>query len=397
MSLATPTTQALSDSIVAQIEGSLDQTLPLLPKAFNRVLAKVLAGVIVILYKYVGFGWLQMFVQHASWRETEVNGRAFRPLVELGRMFGVGDPRDAVRAELTVQITVLSQVGTLPASQQLVNPRTGVIYLSLAPVPLDAATKPLPIRAYADPSGNGGGGVIGNLAPGDVIEFAKAVANVSQLATVSSLDVTGTEGETEAEYRARVLRRKQRPPQGGAYADYRLWAETVAGVANVYPYKGLPGQVNVYVECVSTLDADGIPDGTLLTAVGVAINLNSGGLATRRPVNDAVNPLAITRRAFTLVVTGLDVVNEAAAQASIATGVDEHLRTREPFIVGLSVLPRRDRITQGALAGIVHELVSAAGGSVSRVTLYRDGQLIDAYTVADGEKAKLAVGGITYE
>jgi glyoxylase-like metal-dependent hydrolase (beta-lactamase superfamily II) len=58
-----------------------------------------------------------------------------------------------------------------------------------------------------------------------------------------------------------------------------------------------------------------------------------------------------------------DQPDEAAAHAAIATGVDEHLRTLEPFILGLSVQPRRDRVSQGAIAGVVHEIVAAAGGA----------------------------------
>ena len=54
MSLVTPSTQEISDDIIAGLEGALAQSIPLLPKAFSRVLAKVLAAVFVLLYKYAG-------------------------------------------------------------------------------------------------------------------------------------------------------------------------------------------------------------------------------------------------------------------------------------------------------------------------------------------------------
>ena len=92
MSLTTPTTKQISDNIISQIEATISQSVPLLPKAFIRVLAKALAGVVTILYKYAGFIFLQMFVRYASFSETTINGKTLTPLVEWGRLIGVGDP-----------------------------------------------------------------------------------------------------------------------------------------------------------------------------------------------------------------------------------------------------------------------------------------------------------------
>ena len=43
MSLLVPTTQEVSDNTIAEIELAISQTIPLLPKGFTRVLAKVFA------------------------------------------------------------------------------------------------------------------------------------------------------------------------------------------------------------------------------------------------------------------------------------------------------------------------------------------------------------------
>ena len=50
MALDTPTIAEISANIISQIEASINQTIPLLPKAFTRVLAKVLGAVFIILY-----------------------------------------------------------------------------------------------------------------------------------------------------------------------------------------------------------------------------------------------------------------------------------------------------------------------------------------------------------
>jgi uncharacterized phage protein gp47/JayE len=391
MSLQTPTTKDISDAIVAQMQSSLGQTIPILPKAFVRVLASVLAGVFMLLWKYAGFVFLQMFVRWATMEETEINGTTVRPLVEWGRLIGIGDPTAATQAEHVVEVTVLNQTGSLAALTQLVRGETGVTYQTVAAVTLNAATVQVTVRAASDQDGGDGSGEIGNLVVGDTLSFANPQANVAREVTVLSQTVTGADEEEAEAYRQRIFRRFQRKPQGGAYADYQLWAEEVAGVAHAYPYTGDPGEVDVYVEVTTDIDPDGIPTAAILTAVSDAIQLEVSGLATNRPVTAAVNCLPITRTTFDVVVTGLFVDDEAGCIQAIEDSADEYLRSREPFIVGLSVLPREDRLTGAALGGIVDSVVAAFGGTVNDVQIQQGGNTVIAHTLDAGEKAKLGV------
>lgn len=394
MALVTPTTAQIANNIIGQLETAISQTIPLLPKSFSRVLAKVLAAVYVVLYKYAGFSLLQQFVSTASFDETEVNGAILRPLVEWGRLVGVGDPLAATQAQLTLTVTVLNQVGSLAGGTQLLYAPTGVVYLTAAAVALSAPTVSVTAIASSDPNDGDGAGTIGNLEPGQILQFASSPPNVATNAPVSGSAVVGAEGETEDDYRARVLRRCQRKPQGGAYADYQAWGTEVAGIRNVFPYTGNnPGEVDVYVEAEA--GPDGIPDGSQLAAVLDAIYYDPNeapsptGLANRRPANAAVNVLAISRAAFDIDITGFTATDPTAVLASIDQGLDEFLRAREPYIVGLSALPRLDRITQGAVAGVVQEIAEASGASVAGVALFRSGFEIIQYTLARGELAKL--------
>lgn len=398
MALVTPTTQQIASNIIGQLETAISQTIPLLPKSFSRVLAKVLAAVYVVLYKYAGFSLLQQFVASASFESTEVNGETLIPLVEWGRLVGVGDPLPATQAELVLEVTVLTQTGSLAGGTQLLYAPTGVVYLTTAAVALSAATVSVTVRASSDP-GDGstpgdGSGAIGNLEPGQILQFAGSPPNVATNATVTSAAVVGADGESEALYRARVVRRFQRKPQGGAYADYRAWGTEVAGIRNVFPYTGAPGEVDVYVEAEA--GPDGIPDGAQLAAVADFIEFDPNeapsptGLANRRPANAAVNVLPITRTGFDVAITGFEAADPATVLDSIEQGLDEFLRAREPFIVGLSTLPRLDRITQGAVAGVVQEIAESNGASVAGVTLLRAGFEITQYTLAPGELAKLS-------
>lgn len=392
MSLSSPTTKEISDSIVAQMGSAIGQTIPLLPKTFTRVLAKVIAGVYVTLYKYAGFIFLQMFVAHATMRETVVNGRTIRPLVEWGRLIGIGDPDAATAAELTVNVTVTNQTGVLQSGAQLVRASTGVVYLTVASVALDAPIVQARIRAASDQDGNGGLGSIGNLNVGDEVGFASPLPNVSTTAVVDTQDVTGADAETEASYRGRIMRRFQRRPQGGAYADYREWAEDVAGIVSAYPYTGAPGEVDVYVEATpeSSGSVDGIPTPAQLDAVYESIQFDVDGLASRRPANAAVNVRPISRASFVATVVGLNAPNIPDAQAAIVDALDDYFRSREPFIEGLSILPRIDRVTAAAASGVVDDVVSAIGGTVVSVTLELGGLPQPSYTVGAGEKSKLS-------
>jgi len=390
MALVTPTTAQVAANLIAQLEAALSQTIPLLPKAFTRVLAKTLSGVFIVLYKYAGFSLLQQFVSTASFEETEVNGTLIRPLVEWGRLVDVADPLPATQAELTVNVTVLNQTGSLPGGSQLLYAPSGVVYQTTAAVSLNAATVSATVRAASDQSGGDGSGTQGNLEPGTLLQFASPLPQVATNATVTAITVSGAEAETEDSYRARVLRRYQRRPQGGAYADYQAWGSEVSGVRNVYPYTGDPGEVDVYVETFGA--PDGIPNPAELEAVLESIEFDPEespsptGLANRRPANAAVNVLPITRTEFDVTITGLSSLTVVDA---LEQGLDEFLRSREPFIVGLSSLPRLDRITQGAVAGVVQEIAEANGATVGSVTLSRSAITIVEYTLARGELSKL--------
>jgi uncharacterized phage protein gp47/JayE len=395
MALATPTTAQIAANIIVQLEAALSQAIPLLPKAFSRVLAKVLAGVYVTLYKYAGFSLLQQFVSTASMQETLVNGQLIRPLVEWGRLVGVGDPLGATQAELDLTVTVITQTGSLPGGAQLLNASTGVVYQTIAAVPLDAPTVTVTARASSDQTGGNAAGTIGNLEPGTILQFASPPAAVARNATVAGTSVEGAEAELESVYRERVKLRFRRRPQGGAYADYQQWGTGVAGIRAVFPYTGAPGEVDIYVEAV---EGDGVPSGALLDAVLAAINFDPQefpsptGLANRRPANAAINVLPIVRTGFAVEIAGFETngsVDEDTVLAEMQEGLDEFFRARQPFIVGLSALPRLDRVTQGAVAGVVNEIAEANGASVATVILRRASVAIQQYALAHGELAKL--------
>ena len=387
MAIQTPTITEIKDNIIASLQASLNQTIPLLPKAFNRVIAAVFAGIFVLLYKYANWIFLQLFVATASNDEVSIYGQTFRPLEAWGDLKGVAPQQGGTRAELEVLVTVINQGGSLPAQTQLVSDDNGVTYLTIGSILLDAATKTVTIRAVSDQGGGDGSGEIGNLDAGAKVNFVNPLGDVQRVTTVQTQVVTGADAETVEEYRTRVIDAYRAQPQGGAYADYRIWGSEVEGIENIYPYTGDPGQVNVYVE--SSTEIDGIPTDAQVDAVHQSIELDNEDVATRRPVSSLVNVLSITMTAFDVQVTGVSGVEDiVSVQENIRTAVQDYFLNREPFIYGLDVPPRRDRIQQSEVSGTVADIDTGAGGVFTTVTVLETGSPFLIRSLEEGEKAK---------
>jgi len=392
MSLQQPSVADIDASIIADLEAAFSQTIPLLPRSFQRVLAKVIAGTFITLYKYGGFTFLQMLPQYASTEETTINGKIIIPLVQYGRLVGAGDPSGATRAEFDITVTVTEQTGALPINSQLLGATNGVTYITLAAVPLDAATVTATIRAVSDQTGGGGRGTIGNLNVGDVVSFANPLPNVATDAVVAAEVVTGADAEDWEVYRGRVVDRFRAQPQGGAYVDYRDWAELVEGIVNAYPYTGDPGTVEVYSEATpeSSGDPDGIPTAPQLAAVLASIEVNEAGLATRRPVSSFVYSLPITRTAFEVTIVDLQAPDLPTLKTKVEEALTQYFLSREPYVAGLSLGKRRDRITNAAVAGAVQDVASAYSGVFQSVSMRAVGNpVVLMYSLDKGEKAKL--------
>lgn len=395
MSLEQPTTQELADQIIASIEASINQNIPLLPKAFNRVIAKVFAAVFILLYKYGGFIFLQMFPSSASFEQITILGNNFNPLVSLGRLIGAGDPAAGTQAELEIEITVENQTGQINSGSQLTNSTNGITYITTASILLNAPTVLAVVRAVGDQTGGNGTGAIGNLEVGDFVDFVNPQPNVNQRAVVTDQVVTGSDAETADEYRQRVIDRWQKRPQGGAAVDFEIWGEEVVGIINVYPYTGaIAGEVDVYSEATpeSSGSPDGIPTNAQLEAVKDSIEFDDNGLASRRPLGSYVNSFPITRTAFDITVSGIQNVEDLAqVQLDIETGLALFMVDREPYIDGLTIGERKDEISRNALTAVVQDIISAANGTFSGLTFKISGGLspdLQIYVLGQGEKAK---------
>jgi uncharacterized phage protein gp47/JayE len=398
MTTPTKTATEISNTIISQIENELNQTIPLFPKAFNRVLAKTFGGVFVTLYKFAGFILLQMFVRTCSDKDMTVGGVTINPLREWGALVGLektlGD-----KAQYTIEVDVLDQTGdTVQAGTQLIKSDTQSIYFTDAAFDLDAATKSVNVTAAET-------GTVPNLSVGDTIAFTSTPVPIGKDATVTAGITTGSNDETTEDFRQRVIDRFAARPQGGAYADYRIWGTENANVQSIYPYSGGEisgsgtGEVDLFIEAKTTYNEpnpDGLADQPLIDdVIDNYIDIDQSGVATRRPVNVLVNGASITRTDFETVISGLSP-DTSENRSTIDEAVQDWFLGREPFIDGLDVPPRLDTITVSSLSGTVGRVAEALGATINRVSIEELGTPLSAPRVlAAGEKSKCST--ITYE
>jgi uncharacterized phage protein gp47/JayE len=129
--------------------------------------------------------------------------------------------------------TATGQAGFLmPAGTQLSS--LGVNYQTTADAYM-IGTGPVSVPVLALQAGS-----IGNLDTGSVLDVSSPIAGIDTSMTVETM-TGGTDNETDAELRARILQRIQKPPMGGAEADYVSWALAVPGVTRAWaaPEQGI--------------------------------------------------------------------------------------------------------------------------------------------------------------
>ena len=388
------TIKEISNSIIAQLESTLNQKIPLLQKSFMRAHSQATASIFVMLEHYSTFMLKQWFVSTCSSEDIKVLGVTVNPLNFWGNLIGLSGRKEGERAEHTISVTVEQLGDTLDAGTQLQSSQNGFTYITTQAYILNSNPIEITIKAADDPTFNNGVGANGNLVNGAEVSFVNPLAQVGKIATVTGQLVTGANPETTAAYRKRVQTAFRRRKQGGAYVDYKLWGEEVDGISNVYPYTGAPMEMDIYAEATvaSSGDPDGIPTPTQIQEVYDSIEFDANGKASRRPAGVFVNVYPITRTGFTVSVSGLSVSNSAQIQADIEEGLTDYFLDAEPFITGLSVPPRTDLISKIAVEGVINDIVRANNGTFigASVFLYQTGAGVEpSYQLGTGEKAKM--------
>lgn len=160
-------------------------------------------------------------------------------------------------------------------------------------------------------------GIKGNCQQGTPLQFGAPPSGVTAETYVSAAGIgQGANIETDESYRARVLERKRKPPQGGAEHDYIAWAKQLPGVTRVFVRGNAfgPGTVGVWFTMDETYDY-GIPQPADVAAVQAHLDL-------LKPVTARVFVQAPVAECIDIIVTGISPdtleVRTAAADELVA-------------------------------------------------------------------------------
>lgn len=403
MAISVSTLQEFKEQFLANLEAALNQTTPLNPKAFNRVLAAAESIAAKSLQNLSIYEIKQVLAITASGEGLDV----------LGAEYGV--IRKA--AESTVLTATLPGVDTtnIPQTIDFIGEANGVRYFLNFSVDIGTPTPGVAeLTLTAEVTG-----VIGNLLEGDALSIGTQIAGAETVATVAVITGqteailnTGADVETDDAYRVRILDAIRSVCGGGNAADYRTWAQEVAGVARAYPYAGKPVALlvessppdrTVYVEADTTIDADGIAPQSLLDEVRATITTDPVSGLARQPLGLTDETLfveSISRTGFFVEIRGLSISSDLVAKAKdeIESALTAYFNDIKPFVDGLdSVLDRNDKITDLTVSNVVQDVLSANGGTANSVAFSTiQGDSIPEYQLSPGELSKLASGGITY-
>ena len=349
-----PTTEEIRDNIITDVENTLSQTVPLLPKSFVRVLAGALAGVITLCYKFGSWIYLQIFPQTSDIESLENQGGIVSTTIK----------------QATAAVLLLDATGTdptvIPAGFKWIS-SSQVQFITNADVTISGGVAAVTVTAVEF-------GEIGNLIPGEEVQAVNPAVGIDNLAVVNSILIEGEDQEGTEDYRSRVLDRYQRKPQGGAEVDYIIWARQVPDITRAFAFLGIPGFVNVYP--LTDNDPSRIPSGAKLTEVADYINDPS-----RKPLTATVNVLAITELDIDVTLNSF-LPNDPTIITNSEQAIRDYIFEREP-----KQFEDQSDVKNVISSAEITSVVVAVGGQSFTVVLNVEGTPETNFTLAENEIA----------
>lgn len=342
MPFSRPTLTEINEQLGADIESRLPGSDSQLRRSFLNVLARTLAGGLHGLYGFVAFIFDQVFPDTA---ESEF-------LERWGGIWGIGR-KPAWPA--SGNITITGTNGTIIPAATVLQRGDAAEFVTSAEVTIAGGTATASVTA-SDP------GEAGNSVAGTTLNLVSPIAGAQSAATVD-VDglVEGSDAESDASLRSRLLTRIQQPPHGGAEHDYLAWTldkdEHGIDVTRAWVY---PQELGLGTLTIRFMMDDGYDDGIPLEADVAAVQAY---IDTVRPVTADVTVVAPVAVPIAFEISGLDPATDAVKAAVEAELRDLIRREAEP---GGTLLLSHVREAVSIAAGEAdHVLVAPAANVVS--------------------------------
>lgn len=336
-----PTLSALIEQGAADFEGRLPGTDGRLRRSNINVFSRVIAGLLHGLYGYLS--WIadqilpdtcdeDVLLRHASiWLE--------KPRKEAS--YAVGS------ASITGTTGRVLEAGTL------LQRADGVTYFATADATIAGGAGTVALMAVEP-------GAAGNASAGTGLSLVSPVAGINAKASVSGDGIVGgSDDETIAALRDRVLARIRRAPHGGAQHDYVTWAREVPGVTRAWCYPHEMGVGSITVRVMRDGDADPFP-------APAALDIVRDYIDTKRPVTrKQIYVVAPVAEPIDFIFSSL-TPNTAAVRAAVAAELcDLIAREAEP---GGSILLSHLRAAISAAAGESNYVLASPAADVMFAT-----------------------------
>jgi len=314
MAYERPTIDTIVSRIESDMESRLTGNISLLRRGILRVLARVFAGAVHILYGYLEYLSEQLFATTAEL--TYLN--------RIGLMFGV-TRKAASFAEGT--LTFDGDDSTVIPEGTRVIREDGIEYETTEEGTISGGF--VEVDGIAVEAGTSG-----NASPGQTVDLVEPIVGVDSV-NITTLFQGGEDEESDDDYRARILLRIQTPPAGGTAADFVRWAKEVSGVDNAWCFPAFPGPGQVTVVYKGTaaiatvqeyLEAR-MPVTTDLTVQGtddLDVDFQIGITPNTQAFRDAITA-NLTQLFEEVAAPGENILISAVRNAISTSGVDNYV------------------------------------------------------------------------
>lgn len=361
-----PTIAEIEQQIITAIEGKIGQTIPAFGRAFFRILAKGLAGVISLVYRFIS--WCLDQTQPATCNEFWLNIWGNR--YEITRTASVA-------ARLTAEVTGID--GTDILAGQLWKSDAGLIYSQESLATIASGSAIVTVKCLTSGSG-------GNLGNGIILTSVTPIAGTNNTATISSTLTTGEDRMEREQYRKSIMNRIAYPPQGGAIPDYVIWAKEVAGIVAAF-VDGGEGDVVVY-PLIAFTGISRVPAAPKIAEVLAYLTD-----PIRKPMGANISVLATTERTCAVTITSATINGVAlntAQKASVQDAITASLYAAYP-----DQYPDQVDSTATIDIGIGWDALRAIGATAATVAISISGIGGGPYVLPVGEIIKIS-GPITW-
>ena len=216
MAYTPPTIAQTKAQIVTDIEGSIGQLVPILAKAFARVMATALSGVLALVYQFTA--WVYKQISPITCDRTM--------LLYWGTRYNIL-PKEAASALLAV--TLSGSNGSLCEADTLwQSADNGLVYRQIGDATIAGTTAAAQAECLTE-------GADGNLDPALALTLPSPVAGITGAVVASTVEA-GVDAEATEDYRARILQRMRYQSIVGTAAGYV--AHATNEVIAIYPRAG---------------------------------------------------------------------------------------------------------------------------------------------------------------